>query len=189
LGGPGGTKGLWFSHSGSDDRRLVLTESAIDALSYATLFSDAADHTRYASLGGKLNSQQPDLVKATIARLPEGSEIVAAFDADGAGRMLVAVVRLVVAAVATETGRTDLIFNVHLPTQEGEDWNQVLQEHSQRKRNHPAQVYRFQDHLALETIPNFSIILGLENATNWASNRAGSVLKIGHYHRARPCVT
>src|SRR5450432_426054 len=41
----GGTKGLWFSHAGPDDRRLVLTESAIDALSHATLFPDAADQT------------------------------------------------------------------------------------------------------------------------------------------------
>ena len=55
-----------------------------------------------------------------------------------AGRMLVDVVRLAVAAVATETGRRDLIFNVHLPAQEGEDWNQVLQEHSQRKEKPPA---------------------------------------------------
>jgi hypothetical protein len=62
---------------------------------------------------------------------------VAAFDADGAGHMLEAVVRLAVAAVATETGRTDLIFNVHLPTREGEDWNQVLKEHSQRKEKPP----------------------------------------------------
>ncbi len=114
-----------------------MTESAIDALSHATLFPDAVDQTRYASLGGKLNSQQPDLVKATIARLPQGSDIVAAFDADEAGRMLVEVVRMAVAAVATEAGRTDLILNVHLPTQEGEDWNQVLQEHSQRKEKPP----------------------------------------------------
>lgn len=133
----GGAKGLWFSHTGPDDRRLVLTESAIDALSHATLFPDAADQTRYASLGGKPNSQQPDLVKATIARLPEGGEIVAAFDADGAGRMLVDLVRRAVAAVATVTGKKDLIFNVHLPAQEGEDWNQVLQKHSQRKEAQP----------------------------------------------------
>ena len=133
----GGTKGLWFSHTGPDDRRLILTESAIDALSHATLFPDAADRTRYASLGGKPNSHQPGLVKATISRLPEGSEIVAAFDADGAGRMLVDLVRLAVAAVASETGRTDLIFKVHLPFQEGEDWNHVLQEQSQRKEKPP----------------------------------------------------
>jgi hypothetical protein len=82
----GGEKGLWFSHAGANDRRLVLAESAIDALSHAALFPDAEDQTRYASLGGKPNSQQPGLIRATITRLPEGSEIVAAFDADEAGR-------------------------------------------------------------------------------------------------------
>lgn len=153
----GGAKGLWFSHTGLDDRHLVLAESAIDALSYAALFPDAADRTRYASLGGKPNAQQPGLVKATIAKLPEGSEIVAAFDADEAGRKLVDVIRLVMARVATETGRTDLTFKVRLPAEDGEDWNQILQEHSQRKRKPPTGVLtsgspcigndrQFQDH-------------------------------------------
>ena len=82
----GGKKGLWFSHTRPDDRRLVLTESAIDALSYAALFPDAEDQTRYASLGGKPSSRQMGLVQATVAKLPEGAEIVAAFDADEAGR-------------------------------------------------------------------------------------------------------
>jgi hypothetical protein len=76
-------------------------------------------------------------VKATVERLPERSEIVAAFDADGAGRKLVEVVRLAVAAVAAKTGRRSLIFHVYLPALEGEDWNQVLQEHSQRKEKPP----------------------------------------------------
>src|SRR4029077_18282126 len=49
----GGKKGLWFSHSRPSDRRLVLAESAIDALSHAVLFPDAEDRTRYASLGGR----------------------------------------------------------------------------------------------------------------------------------------
>ena len=122
----GGKKGLWFSHTGSSDRRLVLAESAIDALSHAALFPDAEDRTRYASLGGKPNAKQPGLVQSTIAKLPEGAEIVAAFDADEAGRMLVKVVRLAVASVAGKT-RRNLNFLVHLPAQEGEDWNQVLQ--------------------------------------------------------------
>jgi Protein of unknown function (DUF3991)/Toprim-like len=128
----GGTKGLWFSHTGLDDRCLVLAESAIDALSYAALFPDAADRTRYASLGGKPNSQQPGLIKATIARLPERSEIVAAFDADDGGRNLVDVIRLVVEGLAIRGGRTDLIFKVRLPAKDGADWNQILQERSQR---------------------------------------------------------
>jgi hypothetical protein len=132
----GGEKGLWSSHTRPDDRRLILAESAIDALSHAVLFPDAEDQTRYASLGGKPNSKQPGLLHATIAMLPEGSEIVAAFDADEAGRALVEVVRAAVTGVANETGRTDLIIHPHLPTQEGEDWNQVLQRISARIK-HP----------------------------------------------------
>ena len=119
----GGEKVLWFSHTGPNDRRWVLTESAIAALSHAALFPDAEDRTRYASLGGKPNSQQPGLLRATIATLPERSEIVAAFDADEAGRLLVDMLRLAVAGVATGIGSAGLIFKAHLPAQEGDDWN------------------------------------------------------------------
>lgn len=134
----GGQKGLWLSHRRPHDRRLVLTESAIDALSYAALFPDAADQTRYASLGGKPNFKQPGLVQAIIVRLPERSEIVAAFDADEAGRWLVDMLRSAVAGVAAERGRTDLIFKSHLPAQEGDDWNQVLQMNHAAKHSNPA---------------------------------------------------
>jgi Toprim-like/Protein of unknown function (DUF3991) len=123
----GGQKGLWFSHTQPADRRLVLTESAIDALSYAALFPDAEDQTRYASLGGKPSSRQTALIQATIARLAAGAEIVAAFDADDAGRQLVEVIREALASVAGKRGRSDLIVKSQLPVQEGEDWNQVLQ--------------------------------------------------------------
>ena len=122
-----GAKGLWWSHTRRVDRRLILAESAIDALSYAALFPDAQDQTRYASLAGKPSLRQTGLVQATIARLPPGAEIVAAFDADRAGRTLVNAIREAVASVAAQTARSDLIFKVHLPTQEGEDWNMVLQ--------------------------------------------------------------
>ena len=123
----GGQKGLWFSHIQPADRRLVVTESAIDALSYAALFPDAEDQTRYASLGGKPSSRQTALIPATIARLPAGAEIVAAFDADDAGRQFVEVIREALASVAGKRGRSDLIVKSQLPVQEGEDWNQVLQ--------------------------------------------------------------
>jgi hypothetical protein len=122
----GGKKGLWFSHTGPSDRRLVLAESAIDALSHAALFPDAQDRTRYASLGGKPSAKQPGLIQATVARLPDGAETVAAFDADDAGHKLIDVVRLAVAGAARKTGK-NLKFLVHLPPQDGEDWNQVLQ--------------------------------------------------------------
>ena len=79
------------------------------------------------ALGGKPSSRQTALVQATIARLPEGAEIVAAFDADEVGRKLVDVMREAVASVAGRTERTDLIFKAHLPVKEGEDWNLILQ--------------------------------------------------------------
>ena len=123
----GGQKGMWFSHARPDDRRLVLAESAIDALSHAALFPDAADQTRQASLGGRPSSRQAGLVQATIARLPERAEVVAAFDADEAGRKIVNVIREAVSSVASRTERSDLMFKAHLAVKEGEDWNLVLQ--------------------------------------------------------------
>jgi hypothetical protein len=55
----GGSKGLWLSKTISADRRLVISESSIDAISFAVLFPDG--HARYASIGGKLSPAQPDL--------------------------------------------------------------------------------------------------------------------------------
>jgi hypothetical protein len=125
----GGEKGLWFSQTRAEDRRLVLAESAIDALSYAVLFPDAEDRTRYASLGGTPTAKQNDLLQATIVKLAEGSEIVAAFDADPAGRLLVKAVRRALAATNAQR-----ILRVHLPTEEGKDWNDVLQSRTSRKK-------------------------------------------------------
>ncbi len=134
----GGEKGLWWSQVRRDDQRLILAESAIDALSHAALFPDAEDQTRYASLGGKPSRRQMGLLQATIARLPKDAEIVAAFDADPAGRKLANEVREAVASLASRTERSDLIFKSHLPTQEGEDWNIVLQDRQLRsKENGP----------------------------------------------------
>jgi hypothetical protein len=130
----GGEKGLWFSHTRPDDRRLILAESAIDALSYAALFPDTEDQTRYASLGGKPSWRQMKLVSGTMARLPERAEIVAAFDTDPAGRQLAAAMGDAVANMANKTGRSDLIFKVHLPAQEGADWNNVLQNQAVRSQ-------------------------------------------------------
>jgi hypothetical protein len=40
---------------------------------------------------------------------------------------MVEIIREAVAIVAGRTGRSDLIFKAHLPTQKGQDWNIVLQ--------------------------------------------------------------
>ena len=64
----GGAKALWLSHELPDDNRLVFSESAIDALCHAVLFPD--NRARYASIGGKPNPQQPELIRAAAARMP-----------------------------------------------------------------------------------------------------------------------
>jgi len=86
----GGEKGRWLSHESARDQRLVFCESAIECLSHAALFPDAA--TRYASLGGKPNPKQPGLIAGAIKRMPAASQIVAAMNADDDGRQLADIV-------------------------------------------------------------------------------------------------
>jgi hypothetical protein len=116
----GGVKALWESHDLPDDNRLVFAESAIDALSHAVLFPD--QRTRYRSIGGQVNPLQPGLITAAIADMPEGSEVIAAMDADPEGRKLAGVIEQALAAA----DRPDIAFRVHLPADEGTDWNEVL---------------------------------------------------------------
>jgi hypothetical protein len=115
----GGIKGLWSSHAADDDNRLVICEASIDALSHAVLFPDA--RARYASIGGKLNPTQPELIRAAIARMPLGAEVLAAMDADADGRKLADVVR----RAADLSGRADLRFRVDEPSSV-KDWNDQL---------------------------------------------------------------
>jgi len=115
----GGSKGLWLSHELTEDNRLVFCEAAIDSLSHAVLFPD--NRARYASIGGKPNPEQPELIRAAVARMPVGSEIVASMDADADGRKLVEVVRRAVEL----SGRSDLRFTVHEPDG-AKDWNDLL---------------------------------------------------------------
>jgi hypothetical protein len=115
----GGTKGLWMSHEQDRDDRLIFCESAVDALSHASLFP--YDRARYASIGGQVNPSQPDLIRAAVARMRAGSEIVAAMDADAAGRKLTEVVQRAVEV----SRRDDLDFYDHEPSG-FKDWNDQL---------------------------------------------------------------
>jgi hypothetical protein len=115
----GGTKGLWLSHEMHDDNRIVFCESAIDALSHAALFPD--ENARYASIGGKLNPLQPELIRAAIARMPAKSKIVSAMDADADGAKLAETVH----DAMKLTGRDDLSYVFEEPFGY-KDWNDQL---------------------------------------------------------------
>jgi len=105
----GGSKALWLSQELPDDKRLVIAESAIDALSHAVLFPDA--QARFASIGGKPSPAQPELIRSAAGRMPPDTEIVSAMDADSDGAVLTEVVRKAVASL----GRSDIRFAVHEP--------------------------------------------------------------------------
>jgi hypothetical protein len=130
---PGGSKALWMSHARLDDARMVFCESAIDALSHAVLFPD--DRARYASIGGKPNPQQPELIRMATASMPRDSEIVSAMDNDADGAKLSEIVRRAVEL----TGRGDLRFVLHEPLG-FKDWNDRL-----RAKPEPSLPYSFKE--------------------------------------------
>lgn len=114
---PQGTKGLWYSRTETTDGELVLTESAIDALSYHAIHQGR--WTRYMSTGGSLNPQQPALLRGAMDKLPAGAVVVLAFDHDEGGETLTAEVQAVAPADRT-------LRRVYPPVGQGKDWNEVL---------------------------------------------------------------
>jgi hypothetical protein len=116
----GGTKGLWCSVPTTTDQRLVIAESAIDALSHAALFGHA--ETRYISFSGGLNTEQPALLRLAMERMTAGSTVVAAIDNDEAGDGYHGALKQIYA----ECGRADLAFEIGRPPIRGTDWNDAL---------------------------------------------------------------
>jgi DNA primase len=88
-------------------------------LSHAVLFDDC--RTRYASIAGKPTLAQLNLVRVQVERIPAGSEIVAAMDADQAGGVLAEAIGRTV----EDSARTDVKFRSEQP--DGfKDWNEKL---------------------------------------------------------------
>lgn len=119
---PGGQKGLWISAGQDQDHRLVVAETAIDALSYAQLFDDG--RTRYASIAGQMNPYQPGLLHRAIRALPQGSELVLAVDHDDGGQMIAEYIEPIFESV--QTTRPDISRRVHRPAAPGADWNDEI---------------------------------------------------------------
>ena len=114
---PGGVKGLWYSAARSTDNWLVLTESAIDAVSFHVLHG--GDSARYMSTGGSLNPQQPALLRGAMEKMPEGSVIILGFDLDDGGEKLTQEV-----AAFAPAGRELRRMLPDVGT--GKDWNDML---------------------------------------------------------------
>ena len=121
----GGTKALWRSQTSEADRRLVIVESAIDAMSYHQLFTDKNPHTRYISTGGTISKYQLDLIKTAMTDMANlDGEIVIATDNDEAGNKL----SLTLAKEAPSKSK----ISRDVPEQR-KDWNELLQHSRQRE--------------------------------------------------------
>jgi hypothetical protein len=112
---PGGVKALWSSQTFVTDHRLILVESAIDALSFHQLHPDP--DARYASTAGSLSAHQRALVAEMLKAQPAGTVVVLAFDRDPGGEKLAAEVRAL--------SGTDL---TRACSPIGKDWNDCLKE-------------------------------------------------------------
>jgi hypothetical protein len=123
---PGGVKALWRSRSLPGDSRLVLVESAIDALSFHQLHQEP--QTSYASTAGSMSEHQRSLIRDALRAMPAGSQVVLAFDRDPAGERLADEVRAL--------GGADIS---RLCPPIGKDWNDCVQA---RERDYIQQLGR-----------------------------------------------
>jgi hypothetical protein len=115
----GGSKALWQSARRPSDTILLITESAIDAISYQQLHR--TEHVGYLSVAGTISREQAELLGRTFAALPPSVEIVAGVDSDLAGRVLAGILTQIAAA----HGRAIV---QHSPDPGvAKDWNDVLQ--------------------------------------------------------------
>ena len=111
----GGVEALWESQKKSSDQRLVIVESAVDALSYHQLHGDTT--TRYIATGGSLSEHQKGLIESAIQEMPYDSKVVMAFDKDEQGDNFASEV-----ITLSSSGS----FERHVPEM-GTDWNEELQ--------------------------------------------------------------
>jgi hypothetical protein len=118
----GGSKGLWAVGKQVGDDRVVVAETALDALSYAALHG--GDGARLVSIAGTMNPQQPALLRRAMDNLPPGSAVIAAVDHDDGGDAIAEQIE----AVFEGLGRSDLSYRRHSPPTAGQDWNDVLRD-------------------------------------------------------------
>jgi len=112
----GGRKGLWHSSNIARATKIVICESAIDALSHAQLRDDP--DAAYVSIGGSMNDQQPELIRRMFKSAAERDvKIILAMDNDDGGRKFVEQMR----GIANETV---VLIAVDMP--KAKDWNAEL---------------------------------------------------------------
>ena len=123
---PGGVKGLACSRPRSDDREMIVCETAIDMLSLATLEGIAGK--RFFSTAGQISPMQAECLRQAASQMPHGSRALLSFDNDEGGWKLADQVR-----EALADGVLPIVD--HFPGKPGADWNDVLLE--KRRHDYP----------------------------------------------------
>lgn len=109
----GGEKRVWFSANLGRAERVLVVESAIDALSHADLTGD--QEAAYISIGGQPSPEQWQVLKAMLAAKQEqGAALVVATDADAAGDKLASQIEALAPGAERQRPTT------------GKDWNDQL---------------------------------------------------------------
>lgn len=110
-------KTVWRSRALDGDDRMVVTESAIEALSYFQLHRSSS--ARYMSVSGAWSPAGLEQLQASTRRLPERAIVVLAFNNDAGGRQLAERLQPRIEAEGRRVTR-------HVPEREGRDWNDLL---------------------------------------------------------------
>ena len=112
-----GEKGIWLSANISSAPRVVVVESAIDALSHAQITGDR--EAAYLSIAGAMSDKQRALLSALLQSAhTRGAEIIIGTDADAAGAKLAVQVSDLVPAGAKPSRA--------VPGRDLKDWNDEL---------------------------------------------------------------
>ena len=114
----GGTKSLWSSVSNKSDTALVITETAIDALSYAQLHPQDIINARYVSVGGGLNPVQSELIRREVEKY-NYEKVLLATDNDEGGDDIAEAISAVLENLDTDV-------TLAKPPIGKNDWNKVL---------------------------------------------------------------
>lgn len=115
----GSLKTFWRSNIHPDDTTLIVSESPIDALSYASLHS--VHDAFFAATGGGLSPRQIEYLQQAVKSNSALKFIRFITDNDKGGDKLTERLRLAV----LDSGYKSRIER-HSPTQPGQDWNDVL---------------------------------------------------------------
>jgi hypothetical protein len=110
-------KTVWRSRALEGDDRMVVTESAIEALSHFQLHRSSS--ARYMSIAGAFGPAALEQLQASTRRLPAGAVVVLAFNHDAGGKELADRLQPRLEA----EGRT---VTRHFPGRAGADWNDLL---------------------------------------------------------------